>query len=270
MYKFLIALNFVILLSCTEMPVQIPDAEIPTSNRVVLIEDLTGVRCPNCPKGAAAIENILAKYKGKVVAVGIHGDFLTSPLPESKYDFRTPKSIALENFHSPFLGKPSALINRTLFDGETYVASDLVEQWESYIIKELEKEQEIEFTVKKSYNSDKRLFDFTIAATSLINETGRFNISVFVTESKIDDPQETQGAILEEYEHNHVFRDMLTNISGDEFATQLKKGETYTKSYKYEVPQNFNDKNMEIVVMVNRAFDGLTNVLQAHSIKIID
>lgn len=270
MYKATILLTFVLFFSCSEMPVEIPASEIPTSNRVVIIEDLTGVRCPNCPRGAAAIENIIEKYKGKVVAVGIHGDFLTAPLPESKYDFRTVKSKALENFHAPFLGKPAALINRTLFDGEEYLASDLVEQWDSYVQKELSKEQEMEFTVKKTYNADKRIFDFTIAGTSLIDETGQFNISVFVTESKIDDPQETLGAILEEYEHNHVFRDMLTAITGDEFSTQLKRGETYTKTYKYVIPPNFDEKNMEMVVMVNRASGGLTNVLQAASIKIID
>jgi hypothetical protein len=41
--------------TCTEIPIQLKDPVIPESDRVVLIEELTGASCPNCPKGSAAI-----------------------------------------------------------------------------------------------------------------------------------------------------------------------------------------------------------------------
>ena len=106
-YQLLFCLLAAVLWSsCTEEGVMIPPFEEPDSKRVVLLEDLTGVQCPNCPKGAAAIEDILTKLPNNVVAVGVHGTFLTKPLPESKYDFRNPKSIALEEFLKPFWVSP--------------------------------------------------------------------------------------------------------------------------------------------------------------------
>ena len=43
------------------------------SVRCVLLEDFTGQRCVNCPKGAEIIDQLLAEYGENVVAVGIHG-----------------------------------------------------------------------------------------------------------------------------------------------------------------------------------------------------
>lgn len=272
MKKIFLLVSIVVLFAgCNEVPVMIPDFEVPNTNRVVLMEDLTGVRCPNCPKGAKAIENIIEKFEGKVVAVGIHGNFLTKPLDgevKSKYDFRNPKSIELEEYLKPFLGKPSVQINRRYFDGELYTSVDYIDQWESYVEDELNRPQEMEIILGKNYNPDSRKLDINVAASPLINETGRFRISVYIIESKIIDPQETNNAIIEEYEHNHVLRDMLTAVTGDEFAVDLEKNKIYNKSYSYVIPQEFNADNMEVVVMVNRDKADDKSVLQAQAIKV--
>src|SRR5690348_14133339 len=49
-----------------ESPVQTPE----TKN--VLIEEFTGVRCPNCPQGHVIIANIKAANPGRVVSVSLH------------------------------------------------------------------------------------------------------------------------------------------------------------------------------------------------------
>lgn len=145
MNKILLFAIAILFFGCSEEPIMIPEFEVPVTNRVVLIEDLTGVRCPNCPKGAKAIENIISNLEGKVVAVGIHGTFLTKPIEgnvASKYDFRNPKSIELEEYLKPFLGKPSVQINRRFFEGELYTSVDFIDQWQSYVEQELNRPQE--------------------------------------------------------------------------------------------------------------------------------
>lgn len=260
-----------LLFGCTEVPVEIPDFEVPATNRVVLIEDLTGVRCPNCPKGSKAIEDILTKFNGKVTAVGIHGNFLTKPLDgniKSKYDFRNPKAIQLEEFLKPFLGKPSVQINRRFFEGELYTSVDFIDQWQSYVEEELLRPQEMELILGKFYDEATRKLELNVVASPLISETGSFRISVYVTESHIIDPQETNNAIIENYEHNHVLRDMLTAASGDIFTTNLEANTILSKSYSYTIPAEFNADNMEIVVMVNRDKPSDKSVLQAQYIKV--
>ena len=45
-----------------------------SARRVVLLEDFTGQRCVNCPKGTEVIEQLLQTYgDSAVIAVGIHG-----------------------------------------------------------------------------------------------------------------------------------------------------------------------------------------------------
>lgn len=268
-YNWLVVFFVTVLLSsCSEEGVMIPAFEEPNSKRVVLLEDLTGVQCANCPKGAAAIEDILAKLPDNVVAVGIHGNFLTKPLPESKYDFRNPKSIALEEFLKPFLGKPSAHINRKYFEDELYTAVDNPELWQSYVEKELKAPHVMDLAIDKTYISSTRLLSFTVNATPLINETGNFKISIYLTESGIVDPQENQGTIIEEYEHNHVLRDMITAATGDEFSSSLVKNKAISRTYSYTLPANFNDANMELVAMVSRANGDDKSVLQAVAVKV--
>ena len=266
----LLALLAVVWTSCTEEGVMIPPFEEPDSKRVVLLEDLTGVQCPNCPKGAAAIEDILTRLPNNVVAVGVHGNFLTKPLPESKYDFRTAKSIALEEFLKPFLGKPSAHINRKYFQDELYIAVDATELWQSYVEKELKAQHVMDLAIEKTYDAASRQLSVTVNATPLINETGTYKISVYLTESGIVDLQENQGTIIEDYEHNHVLRDMLTNATGDDIATSLVKNKLLTRTYTYTLPATFNAAKMEIVAMVSRNTGDDKSVLQAAAVKVTE
>lgn len=269
-YLLLLALTAVLWTSCKEEGVMIPPFEEPDSKRVVLLEDLTGVQCPNCPKGAAAIEDILTRLPNNVVAVGIHGNFLTKPLPESKYDFRSAKSIALEEFLKPFLGKPSAHINRKYFQDELYVAVDATELWQSYVEKELKAQHVMDLAIVKTYDPATRQLSITANATPLINETGNFKISVYLTESGLIDLQENQGTIIEDYEHNHVLRDMLTAASGDDIASDLVKNKLLSRTYTYTIPAAFNAAKMEVVAMVSRNSGEDKSVLQAAAAKVVE
>ena len=76
MKKFIFGILIIMSLSrCEEKMVIIPPYEPPTGNKVVLVEDLTGARCPNCPVGSAKLELLEEKYNHKIVIVGIHGSF---------------------------------------------------------------------------------------------------------------------------------------------------------------------------------------------------
>jgi hypothetical protein len=269
-YNIIFVLSVCFFTQCQEVPVAIPEFQVPTTNKVVLLEDLTGVRCPNCPRGAAAIESILTKYKGKVVAVGIHGSFLTKPLAESKYDFRNEKAIALEELLKPFIGKPSIQVNRVQFPGELFTSVATIDLWDGFVAKELQKEQEMEILATKTYNKNTRKLDLNFSAVSILKSEGPFKISVYITESKIIDPQETQGKIIQEFEHNHVLRDMLTAANGDRLAESLLKSESVQKSYSYIVPENFKPENMEVVVMVSKDKGSDKTVIQAKGIKVVE
>ncbi|MCE2790197.1 MAG: Omp28-related outer membrane protein [Saprospiraceae bacterium] len=191
------------VLTCTEIPIELKDPIIPESDRIVLIEELTGASCPNCPKGSAAIENILTKFPGKVVAVGIHGDFLAKPTAKSKYDFRNPKAKDLENWFKPWFGKPSASINRVPDETNTLMI-DLPDLWQAAVETELQKEHKLNLLMDVKYDMASRRVDIEIAAIPLTDLPGNYAISVYLLETGIVDAQSNGSVILEDFKHKHV------------------------------------------------------------------
>ncbi len=86
--------------------------------RNLLIMEFTGNKCINCPRGAAAIEEIKREEApGRVISVGLHpyGDINTEPMPtlhspSKMQDFRSEAATALYKYYDPS-GFPSAIFN---------------------------------------------------------------------------------------------------------------------------------------------------------------
>lgn len=261
------------LSTCTEIPIELKDPIIPESDKVVLIEELTGASCPNCPKGSAAIENILAKFPGKVVAVGIHGDFLAKPTAKSKYDFRNPKAKDLENWFKPWFGKPSASINRVPDETNTLMI-DLPDLWQAAVEKELQKDHRINILMDVAYEASSRRVDVEIAAIPLTDLPGNYAISVYLLESGIVDAQSNGSMILEDFTHKHVLRDMLTRFDGDAFGNNLTAGSILKRNYSYTLPDTpaglWVPGRMEVVAMISHNESNDKSVLQAVEKSVVE
>lgn len=268
-YKLFTFLAVVFLaISCEEEMIMIPEIEVPITDKVVLIEELTGVQCPNCPKGTAAIENIIATFGGNVLAIGIHGEQQAEPLKDSKYDFRNQKAKDLETYHKPFLGKPAATINRVQFDAQTFIPVDDIDLWSSLVEELLFIPLEVDVNLSHTYNPFSRIVNVDAGIIPVVNLDGENRISVFVTESGIIDLQENQGVIIEEYEHNHVLRHMMTSFDGDQLGDNLQSGAEINRSFAYTIPDEFDDTHMEVIVAVHRNTADSREILQAAAFKV--
>ncbi len=266
---FIFVIVAITIYSCNEIMLNIEDPVIPESDRVVLIEELTGASCPNCPKGSAAIEFILSEFPGKVAVVGIHGDFLAQPIKDkSKYDFRNQKAKDLENWLKPWYGKPAATTNRILTedDQEPYAISS-PDLWYAEVAKELQKPHQMNILLAVDYDENKRTIDLDVSVIPLVDLAGNYNISVYLTESDIIDAQSNGSEYVEDYEHKHVLMDMMTNATGDSFGTNLKANDVIKKKFPtYTLPVReglFNPEKMEVVVMVSKSDVGVRDVVQA-------
>ncbi len=258
-----------LITSCDEAPIEIPSIEGVNTEKTVLIEEFTGVQCPNCPKGTTAVETILSTFGYNVYAIGVHGILQAEPIPDkSKYDFRNKYAIDIESSFS-YLGKPAALINRIKFEEEDFDAVDNVDKWFSYVEGELLNtplEVRIELDDEIVVNSDNS-FDLNVDLTPVIDLDGEHRISIFVTESGIVDPQENQGEIIHGYTHNHVLRDMMTASLGD-VVDDLEKDITTTRKYTYTIPDDFVKENLEIVVSIHRNSTNDKSIIQTKGIKL--
>lgn len=269
MKKLLILFSMIVLFAaCEEKMVVIPEFVPPTTGKVILVEELTGVDCPNCPAGSERLAAILELFPDNVVVVGIHGGILTKPLESSKYDFRNPDAEALDQFFQPYIGKPSAYFNRVKYEewGEIW-GNPVSGQWQGYVEDELEKPQVMELTINKEYNPDTRVLNMTVNALPLEDLDGEFKVTIMLTESGIIDSQKDLSEIILEYEHKHVLRDVVTNFDGDAFATSLKKNTLASANYTYTIPVSeqglWNEDHVEVVAFIANTEGESEEVLQA-------
>jgi thiol-disulfide isomerase/thioredoxin len=261
------------LLSCTEKEVIVPDFVAPESDRVVLLEELTGVSCPNCPSGAAKVEDLLQLYEGQLVVMAIHGDFDAEPLEGySKYDFRNEEGKELEDYLKPFYGKPSAAINRVSNSGgELGIIG--VDTWGGYIEDELAKAHTLDIALDTEYDENTRELTVQLGILPLHNLDGNFNFSVAITESHIIDAQKNQSEIIPEFEHMRVFRKMLTDVKGDALGSDLEANKILNKKLSYTLPVDDDlwvAENCNVVAFVTRIEGDTKHVLQAAEAAVVE
>ncbi|MBK8490657.1 MAG: Omp28-related outer membrane protein [Saprospirales bacterium] len=270
--------------SCHEIPPVInpfmgdpPDTTIDLENqmRQVLIEEFTGVRCVQCPAGSAEIASLLAIHGERLVAVSIHAGDFSYPFPQSHYNFQTSEGEELINFLGPPISYPSAVIDRTLFDGE----ADLIlgrNDWAGYIAQEKAIDPVIKIAVVPNFNETTRKLDVEVKLypqEDILDPDVR--ISLMLTESNIVDYQDTPDGKVDNYVHKHVLRDMLTSYLGEGISETLISGIIITKNFSYTVPEVWNAgetasnvEEMHVVVFVHL---GTTTkeVLQAIEVPVI-
>lgn len=262
-----IAISF---FSCEEQMVMIPEVDNPGTERVVLLEDLTGASCSNCPAASTIAKDIQLTFPGKVVVVGIHGDLLSEPTFNSKYDFRFEEAEALENYLGFFFGKPAGAINRTQIEGDPEFSISTPERWQNIVQEELSKPHVLNLFAEVDYDEQTREVSVSAGATAVVDLEGNYNISVMLTENHIIDSQdknEGMGTVtIEDYEHNHVLRKMLTPFDGESLGTDLSTGNLISKTFSGTLPAEDGTwiaDNMEVVVFVHRVDGGFKNVVQA-------
>lgn len=277
-FLILLSLSLALLFSgCDEKKVNIPEFIPPNTDRVVVIEELTGVRCPNCPGGSAELKRLKAQFGDNIAIIGIHSSILATPYNDlSKFDFRTPFNDEIQDYLGLPIGKPSAYINRKLFPGENNRAIPTIGSWAGYIASELESFSSLEMSAEHSYDSDSRQLDIALAINSKENLNGQFRLTVYLIESGIIDAQLDQNlGIIEDYEHNYVLRQVLTDPKGDPLPDELKSAQTINRFFTFSLPAEdgwWKAENISIVAFVTAYYPDQNNsreILQAVQFNIL-
>ncbi|WP_235297653.1 Omp28-related outer membrane protein [Portibacter marinus] len=269
-YLAVIAVLFT-LLGCEGSIVRIPEFEAIESQRVVLLEEMTGVSCPNCPKGTSEIEAIKQRYGDQVIPVGIHGFFLSWPTKESEFDFRNDFAKQLEMTLAPGTSKPAALINRAIpSGGETRVIQS-PDLWSGYVADQLRIPPRVSVVMETSIDVESREMVLRVGVIGLENINESLKMSVMILENNIIDAQEDLNDIIEDFHHNHVLRTMLTTYDGMELSSGLEEGQVVNQEFQYVIPKDehlWKIEDLEIVVFVHEAGSS-GEVLQAGLVKLL-
>jgi hypothetical protein len=265
-YKLLIATFLISLLfiTCKEKPLVIPTSTI--GKRKVLVEEITGVNCPNCPDGTAELNGLSQIYGENLVVVSIHAgdrEGFNKKLATSQYDFNTDNAEALVTLIGNVSAFPTAAINRQVVNGNTDIFN--IRPWKSAIENEAAEDFGLIMLIENAYNPQTRTLTSDVTLLPEQDLSGDLRISAYIIQDSIVDAQNVYGEIKENYIHRHVFREILTDIGGTPIGNGLAGGSTFSKQFFYTLPADFEAKHCEIVVFVHRGGAPDKEVLQVEA-----
>jgi hypothetical protein len=248
----------------------ITPAEIPAPGpKVVYIEDITGVQCPNCPRATERIKDIKAAIPGGVVSIALYtSNFPALTLPGSDdIDLRSEQAT---DIHSELYSRapmPGGGINRRAFDGEVGIRTNYL-NWNSYA--EEIREEVAPFDLNISIESDANGEFLIIESITLQNFDKATFVMISLVEDEIITPQKTYDqSTIYDYEHNYVLREMLTPITGLGWLPEnTPRGIKSIRSYKIEIPNNVKRENASYVVALAYNDEDSKEILQAARIKL--
>lgn len=246
-------------------------AETPEARRV-LIEEFTGVTCPNCPQGHQVITSIENQNPGRIIAIGyyIFGQGQTKPIDGlTKQDFRTQDATDLANstFTTiPFL--PSASVDRSKDGSGDYIFNRNV--WQTRVSGRLSGStatSPVNMKLTSSFDESSRMATFKVHIAFTQSLTKKVKLSIVILEDNIIDAQENGSEIDTFYVHRHVMRDMVTSAVGDPVLTTfptIESGRVYERTLSYKFLQaNWDPKHCKVVAFLSSDETGEKEVFQA-------
>lgn len=204
--------------------------------RNVLLEEFTGVSCPNCPAGHAIVEGIKQDIGDRLIAIGLYkvDNNLTRPIDKdgkaTKDDFRTPISDELDAtiYENKASSLPSGGVDRVA------LPTLLMDRnlWAGAVNQRLAIPPKANLVLTSTYNdADSTLkVKMTVTFTANVDKKVYFTMGVF--QDSILDYQEKGNLILENYVHNHVLRGFITpnGANGVELVGTYEAGRVYERT----------------------------------------
>lgn len=278
MKKFLFFIFTSLLFSCDKIDGDerfIPSGvEVKQSNRVVLVEDYTGQKCPNCPDAADFLHSLSEnEYKDKMITVSMHAGWFAMGQPLFS-------NIANEYYNAKkFSANPMIWINRQ--EGK-YSTSNA--DWGPWILEELNNTLYCDIKSQLSYCSSEKSISIMSDIDILENiEDCKLGIQYYIIEDSIVSKQNVNGKNVKDYVHHNVFRDAVNGLwgvpfvetSGDIANLDYPKGSHYKYFHaNYKLDDAWNADNIYVVSFVfkytNDESNQIGEVLQANIVKLVD
>lgn len=247
------------------------DTIILPQDKNVLIEDMTGSSCPNCPDAHEKVDSIMHEFPQRVYAISNFYKNLSQQTPDlynsdgqDLFDFISPKDISF-----PMIGVDRKEYDGFIFSGNHISIIGLIVPERLSLVSKLN----IEFN-QRVYDSQNREVQFIIKISFLeAVETNRF-LSLAVIEDSIESFQSFNilhplYPDIEDYMQRYVLRDLVTPYTGVQLNADLIAGRIFEKEFKYSIDQNWDEKKCYLVAFVHQVADSF-DIDQVNQIPVID
>lgn len=215
------------------------------------LEKYTGVKCNNCPKADTAISMTLKKYDGKLIAVSIHDSSAFCKPYEGQADMRSNDG----NTWSTYFGmltknKPNAMLSRAKSDSD-WLTFDPKSGFDNQVDAEIGTPAKVALAVDSKLDNDK--IAINVHLEYLENVSDELTVTLFLMEDGIVAEQSIAGKPNDpNYVHNHILRDVITDIWGADIDADGKAGTARRALFNYgEFKSEWNLGHCHIVAFVS-------------------
>jgi hypothetical protein len=235
----------------------------------VLIEEFTGIHCSYCPSAHQIIKNISNAIGSRFSAYCNHTGNLAIP-NDGEPDFRTQAAAAFFAAQGG-QGMPSGNFHRQFFPtsvgGNAYniPRADWTETVKKYMLNDT---APVNLTIAATLDTVTRILTVNVKGYFTKSTDTKLLLNIALTEN-FQIGTQIGSADNPNYVHRHTLRDMLT---GSIWGDTLERSETnrFDTTYKYTVPQNYNNRacninNLEIICFLTQL--NHNNVLNSVSVK---
>ena len=220
------------------------------------LDKFTGIRCVNCPTADEAIHAAMEQYGDKLIAVAIH-DSSTFGMPVEGFDLRTEDGNTWRNTLRGAGGLPAALVMR---DGDIFTPTSGIQAKVDPI---LAQSPVVAISVESQLSDRTANIGINLEFLQTCNDN--LNLTVFIMEDGIIGQQfQPDGSHKSDYVHNHVLRDVITDVWGAEVDADGQAGTKRFCNIKHTIEQNnWNLSNCKVVAFIsNRSTKAILNVAE--------
>jgi hypothetical protein len=262
-------------------PVQHPQA------KNALIEEYTGVSCPNCPAAHVVLDNLININNHKVIGVSYHvGPQMftldANPPGWTQSLVSTDAQTIVNYFTNPQEG-PIGSVNRILHnDPSTFLNTSIWDfdgNWSGYVNTELAETPPVNVNVSCIYNSSgsTRQLNIYVGLHYTAAQSDTDKLSIYLTEDSIITAQLLSGnsGDLDDtnYVHNHIMRAAVTNPLGNIISVpSFAAGRADSLAFTYVLtPADslWKPANMNVVALVHKYQNGREDVLQVQTTRVV-
>ena len=219
----------------------------------VLLFDVTGVRCNNCPKAAVLAKSLASSNSGRIEVVALYPKTPTSlTYPWSGFD--TMSTIEAEQIATAMGGitsLPLGAVDQVAFNGSKLLNTS---DWGAAVTSQLAKTSPINITLKSTWKSADGKARVEIKAVANSALTANYKWVVAITESKVKSKQSDQdapGGVVDDYYHEHALRGVVGSTLGSDINTAAVSAGYVREKHFYVVPKaKWNAINCDVVVWV--------------------
>ena len=246
----LLSLNLIIAFFAISQTIVSTTAE----NKNVILEEFTGIHCGYCPQGHAIGKEIQDAHPDDVVLINIHtGSFATASGNEP--NFKTDFGSAIAD-QSKLTGYPSGTVNRHVFSGHEMTSGGTAMgrgDWNTTATTILGQSSYVNVGIEAEIDVQTRELTIHVEAYYTNNSPESTNkLNVVLLQNNTLGPQ-SGGNAGNEYVHMHRLVHMITGQWGENITTTTA-GTFVDKTFKYTIPEDYNDVSAEMSEMEVAAF----------------